>query len=238
MITVDFQSLSIEPGYKILDIACGTGRHVCETTRYEEVISIGADIDLKEVMQARQRLAWHQQVGHCRGEWETCVTDITHLPFQTNAFDLVICSETLEHVHDQETAVNEIIRVLKPNRNLVVSVPRYFPERICWSLSKAYHTTESGHIRIYKKRNLLAILEHAGVKKWKHHYAHSLHTPYWWLKCLVGVKRTDSILTNLYHRFLVWDMMQKPRLTRFLENLFNPIMGKSLVVYLRKGQHA
>jgi len=202
------------------------------------VVSIGADIDLKEVAQARQRLTWHQELGECRGVWGTCVTDITQLPFQTESFDLVICSEILEHVHDQGIAVNEITRVLKPNKNLVVSVPRYFPERICWALSKAYHTTASGHIRIYKKRALLDILERAGVQRWKYHYAHSLHTPYWWLKCLLGVKRNDSILTNLYHRFLVWDMMQKPWITRFLENLLNPIMGKSLVLYLKKGQHA
>jgi len=238
MITVDFQRLCIKPGYKILDIGCGSGRHVCEASRFNQVVSIGADIDPQEVAQARQRLTWHQEMGECQGEWGTCVTDITHLPFQADSFDLVICSEILEHVHDQGIAVNEIIRVLKPNKNLVVSVPRYLPERICWALSKEYHTTESGHIRIYKKRTLLDILEGAGVQRWKHHYAHSLHTPYWWLKCLRGVKRNDSILTNLYHRFLVWDMMQKPWITRFLENLLNPIMGKSLVLYLRKGQRA
>ena len=238
MITVDFQRLCIKPGYKILDIGCGSGRHVCEASRFNQVVSIGADIDPQEVAQARQRLTWHQEMGECRGVWETCATDITHLPFQADSFDLVICSEILEHVHDQGIAVDEIVRVLKPNKNLVVSVPRYLPERICWALSKEYHTTASGHIRIYKKRALLDILEGAGVQRWKYHYAHSLHTPYWWLKCLLGVKRNDSILTNLYHRFLVWDMMQKPWITRFLENLLNPIMGKSLVLYLRKGQHA
>jgi hypothetical protein len=39
---------------------------------------------------------------------------------------------------------------------------------------------------------------------------------------------------NLYHRFLTWDIMKQPRGTRFLENLLNPILGKSLVVYLKK----
>ena len=36
---------------------------------------------------------------------------------------------------------------------------------------------------------------------------------------------------RLYHRFLVWDMMQHPRTTRFLGWLLNPLLGKSLVVY-------
>jgi hypothetical protein len=66
------------------------------------------------------------------------------------------------------------------------------------------------------------------------HFAHSLHTPFWWLKCLLGPKRSDSAPVNLYHRFLTWDIMKRPRGTRFLENLLNPILGKSVVVYLKK----
>jgi hypothetical protein len=33
---------------------------------------------------------------------------------------------------------------------------------------------------------------------------------------------------------LVWDLMQKPRLNRLIEKLLNPVLGKSLVFYLRK----
>jgi hypothetical protein len=64
--------------------------------------------------------------------------------------------------------------------------------------------------------------------------AHSLHAPFWWLKCLVGPDRKDSSAVNLYHRFLTWDIMKKPRVTGWLEKLLNPVMGKSLVLYFRK----
>ena len=77
-------------------------------------------------------------------------------------------------------------------------------------------------------------METAGTTLWGRHYAHSLHTPYWWLKCLLGPAREDVGLVNLYHRFLVWDMMKRPWITRRLENLFNPLLGKSLVLYLKK----
>lgn len=237
MITVDFQRLCIKPGYRILDIGCGSGRHVGEALKFEEVFAIGADIRMDEVLETKRRLALHQALGECRGTGGTCVTDITRLPFSTNAFDLVICSEILEHIYDQKRAIAEIVRVLKPQKNLVVSVPRYWPEKICWTLCKDYANTAGGHVRIYKKQILVNLLEKFGVKKWKFHYAHSLHTPYWWLKCLLGLKRGDSNLTRLYHRFLVWDIIQKPCLTRLLERLLNPLMGKSLVLYLRKGQY-
>jgi hypothetical protein len=37
-----------------------------------------------------------------------------------------------------------------------------------------------------------------------------------------------------YHRFLTWDLMEKPLLTRRLESMLNPVMGKSIVLYFRK----
>jgi hypothetical protein len=69
---------------------------------------------------------------------------------------------------------------------------------------------------------------------WARHFAHSLHAPFWWLKCLVGPDRTDSSAVDLYHRFLTWDMMKKPRVTGLIDKLLNPLMGKSLVLYFRK----
>ena len=162
------------------------------------------------------------------------VSDITRLPFADAAFDLVICSEVLEHISDDKTAVAEIIRVLKPNRFLVVSVPRHYPERICWALSDAYHQATYGHIRIYRKKELIRLIEaHGAFFRFKR-FAHSLHTPYWWLKCLVGPNRTDVAVVNGYQRLLTWDILKKPKITRFLEALLNPLLGKSLVIYCKK----
>ncbi len=235
MITVEFERLAIKPGFKVLDMGCGSGRHTCAVSRFEKVGVIGSDINFEEVSEAKNRLIYQESLGeHGGGIWGGVVSDICCLPFEDNFFDLVICSEVLEHIDNHYKAASELTRVLKPGKNLVVSVPRYFPERICWALSKEYHKANNGHIRIYKKRRLIALLEDAGVSTWAIHFAHSLHSPYWWLKCLVGPNRDDSLLVNLYHRFLVWDMMKQPWITQMLERLFNPVMGKSLVIYLRK----
>ena len=161
-------------------------------------------------------------------------TDTTRLPFINNIFDLVICSEVLEHIRDHRQAVTELARVLHPGCPLVVSVPRYWPEKICWSISKAYRLAEGGHVRIYCKGELIDLLTAAGLRLWAVHWAHSLHTPYWWLKCVVGPQRKDHLLVNLYHRFLTWDIMQQPQTTRFFDRLLNPLLGKSLVLYFIK----
>ncbi len=235
MITVDFNRLNIEPGFKILDIGCGPGRHTCAAYRLQEAIVIGADLSFDDVADARNRLRYHDELGeHGGGAWGISVADVTTLPFQDNSFDLVICSEVLEHIPDDHAAIQELVRVLKPGRNLVVSVPRFFPERICWALSDDYHNANQGHVRIYKKNELLEGIEDAGVRNWGFHFAHSLHSPYWWLKCFVGPTREDSSIVNLYHQFLTWDIMKKPWITRFLDRLLNPLMGKSVVLYFKK----
>lgn len=239
MVTVDFNRLCIRPGYRILDIGCGSGRHTCAASRFNKVVAIGADINFDDVFEAKNRLIHQEKLGEQGSElWGTLVADINCMPFREDFFDLVICSEVLEHIHEHRAAIYEIVRVLKPGKDLVVSVPRFLPESICWALSENYHRGNNGHIRIYKKKELTSLLEGAGARKWAVHFAHSLHTPYWWLKCLVGLSRDDSVLVNLYHSFLVWDMMKRPWITRLLDNLLNPFLGKSLVIYLRKERNA
>ena len=236
MITVDFNKLDIKAGCRILDIGCGSGRHTCAAHGFKNAVSIGADVSHAALVEARDRLRFHDQLGaNGGGIWGLTVADVNGMPFKDDFFDLVICSEVLEHIPEEQGAAAEIIRVLKTGHNLVVSVPRFLPERICWALSSQYRNSDNGHIRIYRKKELIGLLESCGLKCWAHHYAHSLHTPYWWLKCLVGPDREDAALVNLYHRFLSWDIIKKPKPVRWMDRLMNPILGKSLVVYFRKG---
>ncbi len=235
MITADFSRLPVKPGIKILDVGCGEGRHTAAAYRFPEVTVVGTDLDIPSLSATRERLELHDRMGeHGGGVWGLSASNIFNLPFADNSFDLVICSEVLEHIPEDKSAMAEIVRVVKPGCDLVVSVPRYYPERICWALSDAYFNVNQGHVRIYRKKQLVGRLENLGVKHYARHFAHSLHSPYWWLKCLVGPERRDAALVNLYHRFLAWDIMRQPKLTRCLSRLLNPLLGKSLVLYFKK----
>lgn len=235
MITIDYTRLNISPGDRILDMGCGPGRHVCGACANYEAAVFGADLNFNDLVQAKTNIFLHEAYGgKLRGKWGLSAADITALPFADNAFDHVICSEVMEHIPDDQKAAEELVRVLKPGGTLTVSVPRFFPEKICWKLSSAYSNTEGGHVRIYKKEEIIALFKDRGLTKRSSHYAHSIHAPYWWIRCLVGPENDTALPVALYHRLLTWDIMKKPKLTRTIDSVFNPVLGKSLVLYFRK----
>ena len=236
MLTVDFSKLDLKPGFKVLDAGCGGGRHLSEAFRARGVSVVGIDLNRNDALKAHNTTKIMRHEGEDGGGASlVMVSDVTRLPFKDASFDIVICSEVLEHIPDHGQAIAEIIRVLKPGRPLAVSVPRYMPERICWALSEDYHNEEGGHIRIYRTRELIRLLEKAGTTCVDTGWAHALHSPYWWIKCMVGHKNDSALLVRLYHKFLVWDIMKKPLLTRTLDKLLNPLIAKSVVLYCKKG---
>lgn len=236
MLTVDFEKIEVAADSRILDIGCGSGRHTAAAAALPVAASVGVDTCPADLKKAVERLELHQNLGAtAAGIWAFASADARQIPFGDQVFDGVVCSEVLEHIPDHHRAASEAVRVLRPGGWLVVSVPRFWPEKICWWLSREYANSEGGHIRIYKTTELIDLLTSCGLCVTDIHYAHSLHAPFWWLKCLLGPSRDDAMMVRIYHRFLTWDMLKKPRLTRFLERLLNPVLGKSVVVYLKKG---
>ena len=235
MLTVDFDRLGLRAGERVLDMGCGAGRHAFEMYRRgADVIAFDQDADA--LSDVSDLFAAMLEAGEVPDGAEADVRqgDALSLPFADAEFDRVVAAEVLEHVPDDEAAISELARVLRPGGTMAVTVPRWLPEKICWALSAQYHEVEGGHVRIYRKSELRSRLERVGLQKLAHHYAHALHAPYWWLRCMVGVHDDGHRATKLYHRLLVWDMMAKPRTTRTAERALNPILGKSLVFYLRK----
>jgi SAM-dependent methyltransferase len=235
VLTVDFDLLPIQPGDKLLDLGCGGGRHAFEAARRgARVVAVDADRgELDQVTAVFAAMAEANEIPD--GASGMAVTgDATSLPFPDGAFDKVIAAEVLEHIPADQAAMNEIARVLRPGGMAAVTVPAWLPERVCWRLSDDYHNTPGGHIRIFTRRELVTKLTRSGLAVTGQHRAHALHSPYWWLKCAVGVRNDEHPLAGAYHKILVWDIMRKPALTRLADQALNPVLGKSLVVYADK----
>jgi len=232
MLTINFKDILLNAGDIVLDLGCGEGRHVINAYLHGDVLALGVDLSLRDLSTAKQRFAPFAQDG----DKNFCLqqADATRLPFADESIDKIICSEVLEHIENYQGVLREINRVLKPNGILAVSVPRAWPERICWWLSAAYHQVEGGHIRIFNGRKLRQEIESLQLQFTKRHWAHALHSPFWWLKCLWWKTQDESRIIKLYHRLLVWDLMQRPWLTQTLEKFLNPLLGKSVVMYFKK----
>jgi SAM-dependent methyltransferase len=233
VLTVDFDRLGLESGELVLDLGCGGGRHAFECFRRgAQVVALDADfVELKGVAGVVAAMA---EAGEAAPGGANMAVQGTafQLPFPDASFDRVIAAEVLEHLPNDRLAMAELARVLKPTGRMAVTVPRYGPEMVNWALSAEYHSVPGGHIRIYRRSQLRHRLETAGLRLLGSHHAHALHSPYWWLKCLVGTSNDQHPAVRAYHRLLVWDIMKRPAITRVTERMLNPLMGKSFVVYV------
>jgi SAM-dependent methyltransferase len=232
VLTVDFDRLHIQPGDRALDVGCGAGRHAFELFRRGARV-VALDQSEDDVAGVGRMFGAMREAGeYIEGGQALAIRgDAYRLPFPDGAFDIVVISEVLEHIPDDRSAIAEVNRVLRPGGTLVVTVPRWWPERVCWALSDSYHEIEGGHVRIYRRRQLLGRLRAADLVPRGTHHAHALHSPYWWLNCLLG---ETTPLPRLYHRMLVYDIMRRPWWTRVPERVLNPLLGKSFVIYLGK----
>ncbi|MCC6338819.1 MAG: methyltransferase domain-containing protein [Acidimicrobiia bacterium] len=235
MLTVDFDRLRLEPGRRLLDMGCGGGRHAfAALKRGATVIALDhSEGELKEVRHTVAAMVDAGEVPTGTG-WGAVNGDALRLPFDDGSFDAVVGSEVLEHIGDDEGAIAELARVLRPGGRMAVTVPTRWPERICWALDHNYHDTPGGHVRIYRQHELELKLERAGLLLRGSHHAHALHSPYWWIRCAGGVDRPDRLLARRYHDVLVWQLTRNPRWLAALDRALNPVMGKSLVVYTEK----
>ena len=242
MLTVRFEQLGVRAGDLLLDLGAGAGRHAFESFRRGARV-VAFDYSAAELKDVSGLFAAMRASGEAGAEpGAMAVTtngDALALPFADGSFDRIIASEVLEHVADDERALAEAFRVLRPGGTLAATVPSWLPEQICWALSDEYHApfVEGGHVRIYTEATLRKRMRAAGFRPGAAHHAHALHSPYWWLRCAVGPTNDDHPLVRMFHQVLVWDITQiqpMASVTRLAETVLNPVLGKSLIVYAHK----
>jgi|TARA_B100001142_G_scaffold102455_1_gene104582 ubiquinone/menaquinone biosynthesis C-methylase UbiE len=233
MQTVRFKNLNLSNDEFLLDMGCGEGRHSIGAYIETQANILGLDLSMKDLKIAQKRLN-DFDTSNIKSVCQFGEADIVSIPLLDSSLDAVICSEVLEHVNSPQESIKELIRVLKPGGVLALSVPRFMPELICWKLSKEYSKTPGGHVRIFTHQQLKKLGINNGLEYQSFHWAHGLHSPYWWLQCLFWKTKETSYIVNLYHKLLVWDLMKKPLLTKIFEAILQPLIGKSLVMYFKK----
>ena len=134
---------SLAHAERALDLGCGDGRLAGELDAAELT---AADVSPVALERARGRLP------------EARIVELepdAPLPFDDGAFDLVLCTETIEHVRDVQLLLSEIRRVLRPGGVLALTTPALFtygrrPDPL------------SPHLRFFTRRSLRRLLDELG----------------------------------------------------------------------------
>ena len=96
------------------------------------------------------------EVAHGRG-LATIRGDATRLPLADASLDLVVAFDLLEHLVDDDAAVAEVRRVLKPTGTYLVAVPA---DTRLWS----DHDEAVDHVRRYTREGLVDLLDRGGFE--------------------------------------------------------------------------
>ena len=245
IVTIDFRRhLQLEAGDWVLDLGSGNGRHTIEACLWPcRVVSV--DVDKDELARARYYLRapeganpygryWRQEKPGIAGWADFILADAQHLPFRDNAFDKVMCTEVMEHVPDDKAGIRELYRVAKPGAGVAVSVPRYWPERVFWTLSWDYWHTPGGHIRMYRPGEMARYLRAQGFDLQAVRYRHAFQSFYWFLRCIFGKNNERRWLPYTAFRFINWHHRTRVPLLERIEALMNLVMGKDMIHYSRK----
>jgi SAM-dependent methyltransferase len=152
----------------VLENGCGVGIYLERLTHYGGTV-VGLDYEFDRLRQA------HQLADHVLGGAGEA------LPFENNSFDLILSHEVLEHVQDDRTCVQEMVRVLRTGGRIAIFVPnRGYPfetHGIYWRgryrfgniplanyLPRRLRDRLAPHVRIYTSRDLERLFARLPVK--------------------------------------------------------------------------
>lgn len=145
-------------GKTLLDVGCGAG-HLAEYLTKEKSLSVtGIDLSEVGVEKSKERVP--------SGDFR--VHDLSQpMPFDDASFDFVWCSEVLEHLFSPLFALQEIRRILKPQGQLMVTVPYHDKLKnvgIALLAFERHYDPTYPHIQYYTHKSLANVTRQAGLE--------------------------------------------------------------------------
>jgi SAM-dependent methyltransferase len=153
---------------KILENGCGVGMYVEHLSPFGGEVT-GLEYDFERAAEAREN---SPQIINAAGEF---------IPLSSSAFDLILSHEVIEHVQDDQAAIREMIRVLKPGGRIALFCPNrgypYETHGIYWKgqyhfgnklfvnyLPRSLRNKLAPHVRVYSKKDLQKLFVGLPVK--------------------------------------------------------------------------
>ena len=146
---------TLGPADAALDLGCGDGRLAALLDARELTL---ADVSAVALERARARLP---------GATAVELKPDAPVPLPDNAFDLVLCAETIEHVRDTQLLLSEARRVLRPRGRLALTTPAHGRATALSMLVAGLEREldpRSPHLRLFSRRSLAALLDELGFE--------------------------------------------------------------------------
>ncbi|HEX2951311.1 MAG TPA: methyltransferase domain-containing protein [Armatimonadota bacterium] len=146
----EFASSLIEPGFTVLDMACGVGYGSFILSQNENCQRVVAIDNSEKAIEYADKFFSSPKVEHRLG-------DCLEIDLKEEAFDLVVAFETVEHLKDDAAFLQRLHRILKPSGTLVLSTSN--------ELVSPYSPMNSPfHVRHYTPDELRALIARSGFK--------------------------------------------------------------------------
>lgn len=142
----------LAPDMVVLDVACGAA-HASEVVAPEvrQVVGIDLTADLLALGAQRLRDASISNVLLQEGNAQA-------LPFVDDSFDLVFCLNSLHHVGDPARAVDEMVRVCRPDGRVVLSDLIAPSEAVRDAFDALHRRIDPSHHRAFLEAELVGLL--------------------------------------------------------------------------------
>ena len=156
----DFVARHFQPGMTVADLGCGN----CAWNT-DKLPVTGVDVNEK-------MMQWAQRHGHLADY--RVAADLANTGLPSHTFDLIVMSETLEHIFNLPEVLAEVRRILKPDGRFLITVPYDLflgPFFILFNVNclyqgyvkgSIYHRFRCGHINHFTKSRLREKLKESG----------------------------------------------------------------------------
>jgi SAM-dependent methyltransferase len=132
-------------GERVLDVGCGSGAFsMGAAKRGYEVVGLSWDHRNQTVACSRAKLSGIKNVSFPIGD----ARRLDEYKEFVNAFDIVICFEIIEHIHDDRKLFADVFRCLKPGGRLYLTTPNFYYHALSKVEMGPFSLTEDGwHVR-------------------------------------------------------------------------------------------
>ncbi len=163
---------------RVLDLGCGPGWAVVEAAG-QGAEAFGADVSISLLQQAVSN------TQNAKVTKQPCflMAGSDAVPFLDASFDLIICTELIEHTFKTAETLSEINRLLKPGGQCIFSFPVKWVENLICFFEPSF-MKYSGHVRQFSLGEMKNILKEHGLTVVKTHRKYFEWSLYWLFKAI------------------------------------------------------